>query len=111
MVLDEAVESIRSAAQRHTVPGGKGRKRDLWDTAIAQIAERDSFDGECFDTFSDLIREFLAKLSDETVIDLSCQTETGMGHNPEEQIADCVRIELEDELLHEVTEAAWEEAR
>jgi hypothetical protein len=111
MILDEAIDMIRSAAQRQAVPRGKRRKRNLWDTVIAQIAERDSFDGECFDTFLDLIREFLAGLSDETVIELWCQTESGMGDDPEEQIAEFVRIELEDELLHEVTKTAWEEAR
>ena len=44
----------------------------------AQIAERDAFDGECFDSFVDLLREFLAGLSDETVIELWCQTESGL---------------------------------
>lgn len=111
MVLDEAIDSIRSAAQRHAVPRAKGRKRNLWDTVLAQIAERDSFEGEFADTFLELIREFLAGLSDEAVIDLWCQTETGMGDDPEEQIAECVRIELEEELLHEVTKVAWDEAR
>ena len=111
MVLDEAIESVRSAAQRHAVPRGKNRKRNLWDTVLAQIAERDSFEGEFADTFLELIREFLPALSDETVIDLWCQTETGMGDDPEEQVAESVRIDLEEELLHEVTKAAWEEAR
>ncbi len=110
MVLDEAIDMIRSAARRHAVPRGKRSRRNLWDTVIAQMAEQNSFDGEFADTFSDLIREFLAGLSDETVIDLWCQTESGMGDDPEEQIAECVRIELEDELLHEVTKTAWEEA-
>ena len=70
-----------------------------------------SFDGEFVATFLDIIREFLAGLSDETVIALWCQTESVMGDDPEEQIAECVRIELEDELLHEVTKSAWEEAK
>jgi hypothetical protein len=111
MVLDEAIESIRSAAQRHAVPRGKGRKRNLWDTVLAQIAERDSFEGKFADTFLDLIREFLARLSNEAVIDLWCQTETGMADDPEEQIAESVRIEIEEVLLDEVTKAAWDEAR
>ena len=58
MALDEAIERIRSAAQRHVVPRGKDRKRNLWDTVLAQIAERDSFEGEFADTFLDLIRKF-----------------------------------------------------
>jgi hypothetical protein len=110
MILDEAIDMIRSAAQRHAVPRGKRRKRNLWDTVIAQITEQDSFDGELADTFSDLIREFLAGLGDDTVIELWCQTESGMGDDPEAQIAEFVRIALQDELLHEVTKTAWEEA-
>ena len=64
MILDEAIDMIRSAAQRQAVPRGKSRKRNLWDTVIAQIAERDSFDGECFDTFVDLIRDLCPHLAE-----------------------------------------------
>lgn len=35
----------------------------------------------------------------------------GMRDDPEEQVAESVRIDLEEELLHEVTKAAWGEAR
>ena len=78
---------------------------------LRQLGERDSFEGEFADTFLDLIRKFLAGLSDEAVIDLWCQTETGMGDDPEEQVAEFVRFELEEELLDEVTKVAWDEAR
>jgi hypothetical protein len=39
------------------------------------------------------------------------ETETGSGDDPEELLADCVRIDLEMELLAEVTKVAWDEAR
>jgi hypothetical protein len=35
----------------------------------------------------------------------------GVGDDPEGLLADCVRIDLEMELLAEVTRVAWDEAR
>jgi hypothetical protein len=42
---------------------------------------------------------------------MGLETETGGGDDPEELLADCVRIDLEMELLAEVTRVVWEEAR
>ena len=39
------------------------------------------------------------------------ETETGSGDDPEELLANSVRLGLEMELLAEVTRVAWEEAR
>ena len=104
-----AVDDIRQAATEYRLPGS--RKKLLWATILAQVAKSDMCDGSLADLLLDIIRDYLKRPSDEEIISMWLETETGSGDNPEELLADCVRIDLEMELLAEVTRVAWEEAR
>jgi hypothetical protein len=71
----------------------------------------DSCDGSFADLLLDIIRDYLKKPTDEEIISMWLQTDTGGGDDSEELLAGCVRIDLEMELLAEVTRVAWDEAR
>ena len=104
-----AVDDIREAAMEHRLPGPK--KKFLWVTILAQVAKTDTCDGSLADLLLEIIRDYLKKPTDEEIISMWLQTETGGGDDPEELLPDCVRIDLEMELLAEVTRVAWDEAR
>ena len=104
-----AVDDIRATATEYRLPGSK--RKFLWATILAQVAKSDMCDGSLADLLLDIIRDYLKRPSDEEIISMWLETETGGGGDPEELLADCVRIDLEMELLTEVTRVAWDEAR
>ena len=104
-----AVDDIRATATEHRLPGSK--RKFLWATILAQVAKSDMCDGSLADLLLDIIRDYLKRPSDEEIISMWLETETGSGDDPEALLADCVRIDLEMELLAEVTRVAWDEAR
>jgi hypothetical protein len=108
MYLHEAVDAIREKLVRHRLSG----RKTLWSTNLKQIAKQNAFDGHYVDTILEIIRSFLSGLEAGTILSLWKQTETGMGDETEEEclFPDAVRMDLEMELLHEVTTLAWEEA-
>jgi hypothetical protein len=109
MELTEAVYTIRDKLMEHRI----SRRTNLWSTILKQIAKRDSFDGKHADTILDITRSFLSQLDDETVIGLWRTTETGFADDIEDDclFPDSVRMNLEMELLKEVTDLAWNEVR
>lgn len=104
-----AVEEIREAAMKHRLPGP--RKKFLWATIMAQVAKTDTCDGSLADLLLEIIRAYLKKPADPDIISMWLQTASGGGDEPDELLPDCVRIDLEMELLAEVTRVAWDEAR
>lgn len=104
-----AAEEVREAAMKHRLP--EPGKTCLWETILAQVAKQDSCDGSLADLLLDIIRDYLKKPADEDIIAMWLETETGGGDDPDELLADCVRIDLEMELLAEVTRIAWDEAK
>ena len=104
-----AVDDIREAATQHRLPGSN--KKFLWATILAQVAKSDMCDGSLADLLLDIIRDYLKRPSDEEIISMWLETETGSGDDPEKLLADSVRLDLEMELLAEVTRVAWDEAR
>jgi hypothetical protein len=109
MYIPEVVDVIRDKLVKHRLPG----RKVLWSTILKQIAKQDSFDGQYADTILEAIRSFLKPLDDKTIISLWRQTETGMGDDTDDMclFAACCRMDLEMELLQEVTNLAWEEAK
>jgi hypothetical protein len=109
MHLTEAVDAVREKLVRHRLPG----RTTLWATILKQIAEQDAFDGHYADTILETIRSFLTQLDDGTMISLWRETETGMGDETEDECPypDSLRMDLEMELLQEITNLAWKEAR
>ena len=92
---------------------GSPRELNLWSTILKQIRKQDSFDGKHADTILETIRSFLSQLDDETTIALWRTTEAGFGDETEDDylFPDCVRLDVEMELLKAVTDLAWNEAR
>lgn len=107
--LYAAVDDIREAATKYRLQGPK--KKYLWATILSQVAKRDTCDGTLADTLLEIIRDYLKKPSDQDIISMWLDTETGGGDDPKRLLVDCVRIDLEMELLAEVTREAWEEAK
>ena len=82
-----------------------GGGADLWSAILRQIRLGNSFDGRHSDTIIEVIGEFLVALDDATAISLWRETETGMNDDAanDELVSDCVRMDLEMELLKTVT--------
>jgi hypothetical protein len=106
--LVDAVGEVREHLVHHRL----APRKFLWPTILKQIAKQDSFDGHHADTILEAIRVFLKPLDDGTIISLWRQTETGMCDETEDEclFPPCCRMDLEMELLQEVTSLAWEEA-
>jgi hypothetical protein len=109
MYLAEAVDEIREKLVQRRLSG----RKTLWATILKQIAKQDSFEGQHADTILEVIRSFLKPLDDKTIISLWRQTETGMGEDVDDEclFPDCCRLDLEMELLQEITDLAWAEAK
>jgi hypothetical protein len=108
MELPEAAYAIREKLVEHRI----SRTANVWSTILKQIRKRDSFDGKHADTILDTIRSFLSQLDDPTVIALWRTTESRFTDETEDDrlFPDSIRMELEMELLKEVTDLAWNEA-
>jgi hypothetical protein len=104
-----AVDDIRERATEYRLPGSN--KKFLWATILAQVAKSDMCDGLLSDLLLDIIRDYLKRPTAQEIISMWLETETGGSDDPEELLADSVRIDLRMELLAEVTRVAWEEAR
>jgi hypothetical protein len=107
--LIEAADAIREKLLEHRI----SRKTNLWSTILKQIRKQDGFDGQYVDTIVEIIRSFLGQLDDQTAIGLWRTTEAGFADESEDDrlFPDCVRIDLEMELLKAVTDLAWYEAK
>jgi hypothetical protein len=106
--LNEAADEIREKLVQHRLSG----RKTLWKTILKQIAKQDAFDGHLADTILEAIRAFLKPLDDKTIISLWRETETGMCDETEDECLDpdCCRMDLEMELLQQITDLAWWEA-
>src|SRR5262245_733446 len=109
MYLAEAVDEIREKLLQCRLSG----RKTLWATILKQIAKQDSLERQHADTLLEVIRSFLKPLDDKTIISLWRQTETGMGEDVDDEclFPDCCRLDLEMELLQEITDLAWAEAK
>ena len=108
MDLTEAADAIREKLVKHRI----SRTAKLWSTIQTQIRKRDSFDGQYADTILEIIRSFLSRLDDQTTIGLWRTTEAGFVDETDDDclFPDCLRVDLEMELLKAVTDLAWIEA-
>jgi hypothetical protein len=109
MHLSEAVDEIREKLVQHRL----APRRFLWATILKQIAKQDSFDGAYADTILEMIRSLLRPLDDATIISLWRETEAGMCDETgaDRFFPDDLRMDVEMELLQQVTDSAWEEAK
>ena len=83
----------------------------MWSTILVQVGKSDTCDGSLAEVLLEIIRDYLKTPTDQEIISMWLDTETGGGDDPDELLADGVRIDLEMELLAEVTRMAWQEAR
>lgn len=109
MYLTEAVDEIREKLVQHRL----APRKFLWATIIKQIAKQDALDGAYADTILEVIRSFLRPLDDATIISLWRETETGMSNETgaDRFVPNDLRMDVEMELLQQITDWAWEEAR
>jgi hypothetical protein len=109
MNMLNAVAVIRERLTKYRITG----TADLWSTILEEIRERDSFDGSYADTILEIIRSFLGQFDDRTLIVLWRTTETGMADDSEDEylFPDSIRMDLEMELLQEIANSAWDEAK
>jgi hypothetical protein len=109
MDLTDAADTIREKLIESRI----SRTANLWSTILKQIGKQDSFDGHYADTILEIIRSFLSRLDDQTAIGLWRTTEAGFADETEDDylFPDCIRIDLEMELLKAVTDLAWNEAK
>lgn len=108
MYLSEAVDEIREKLVKHRL----APRKFLWQTILRQIAKQDSFDGAYADTILEMIRVLLRPLDDATIISLWRETEVGMGDETKDAclFPDDLRMDVEMELLQQITDMAWYEA-
>jgi hypothetical protein len=109
MYLTEALVEIREKLVQHRLSG----RKTLWATILKQIAKQDAFDGAYADTILEVIRVFLKPFDGKTIISLWRETEVGMcDETPVELLfPDDLRMDVEMELLQQVTDLAWDEAK
>ena len=76
-------------------------------------AKRDAFDGHSADTILEVIRSFLSQADENSMFSLWRQTQTEMGDVDDDEclFRELVRMDLEMELLRQITNLAWEEAK
>ena len=108
MYLTKAVDEIREKLVRHRL----APRKLLWPTILKQIAKQDSFDGAYAEIILEIIRSFLQPLDDATIISLWRETEVGMGDETEDDhlFPNGLRMDVEMELLQQITDLAWYEA-
>lgn len=109
MYLTEAVAEIREKLVQHRLSG----RKTLWATIQKQIAKQDAFDGAYADTILEIIRSLLRPLDAATIISLWREREVGMCDETEDDrlFPDDLRMDVEMELLQQVTDLAWGEAK
>ncbi|MGO9469703.1 MAG: hypothetical protein ACLQVF_36835 [Isosphaeraceae bacterium] len=109
MDLTEAADAIREMLIEYRI----SRTAKLWSTVLKQITKRDGFNRQYVDTILEIIRSFLSGLDDQTAIGLWRTTDPGFAEESEDNwlFPDCIRIDLEMELLKAVTDLAWTEAK
>jgi hypothetical protein len=109
MELTEAADAIREKLMEQRI----SRTANLWTTILKQIRKQDAFDGKYTDTILEVIRSFLSELDDQAAIALWRSTEAGLADDSDDDclIPDCLRNDLEMELLTAVTDLAWDEAK
>ncbi len=108
MNLFEAIDHIRQKLIEYQV----GNNGNLWSTILKEIEDHDSFNGNHADVILKMIRSFVSQLDDRTAIALWRSTEAGQADDTEDDqlFPDSIRMDLDMELLSEITEAAWYEA-
>jgi hypothetical protein len=109
MSLADAVDAIREKLVQHRRTGRNG----LWATIVKQIAKQNAFDGAYVDTILEVIRSLVRPLDAATIISLWRETEVGMGDETEDERfdPDDLRMDLEMELLKQITDLARDEAQ
>lgn len=83
----------------------------LWEMTVHQIKIKNSIDGLYYNLIQDIVNEYIKKLKDEEVINIWKETESGMNRNfePEDLPTDSLKLDLEEEIMDEITTIAWSE--
>ena len=108
--LSEFVNEI--IKELNSKPCPDNEKINLWDIAVHQIKVKNSLDGFYYDLIQSVSNEYVKKLKDSEIIQIWKETETGSNsiNEPENVPIDSLKFDLEEEIMYEITGAAWNEA-
>jgi hypothetical protein len=89
-----------------------GPRKYLWSTIVKQLAKQHAFDGAHADIIEKTIRDILRPLDHATLFELWRDTELGMNDDDDADchLTDCLRADLEVEMLEQIVEQASYEA-
>jgi hypothetical protein len=90
----------------------KDEKVDIWSKIVSQVSERNSFDASYCEFIEKAISDYLNKLNDDAKRQFWTETETGLSSDIDAQdfLIDSIEMDLEMELLDEITRHACDEA-
>ena len=112
-MADYLYETIHDIVQElENKPCSENGNTNLWKAIVTQIAERDCLDGSYLTIIQDLISSYLGKLCDEGKISIWEETESFLNNKVDSQyIPYHIDMDLEVELLDEITRYAWDEVK
>ncbi|MBW1888051.1 MAG: hypothetical protein JRI52_06845 [Deltaproteobacteria bacterium] len=110
MDIDGCVEKVVDHLESTLLPG---QKQSVWDSILGDLKASDGtmFEGDYYNRIDKIVCKIIAELSDDQVIDLWNETETGLENpfDPEGDDIGCTRWHLELEIVDAVCEYAGQE--
>ena len=110
MDMDGCVEKVVDHLESTLLPG---QKQSVWDLILGDLKASDGemFKGDYFNHIEKIVCKIIAGLSDDQVISLWNETETGLAgpFDPEGNDIGCTRWHLELEIVDAVCEYAGQE--
>jgi len=110
MRIGDFVQKIVDRLESTLLPG---QKRSVWDLTLGDLKASDStlFKGGYYNHIEKTVCEIIEGLSDDQVISLWNETETGLAdpYDPEGDDIGCTRWHLEPEIVESVCEYAGQE--
>jgi len=110
MGIDDFVMKVVNCLESNLFPD---QKKSVWDLILSDLKASDGtmFKGDYYSRIEKIVCEIIAGLSDDQVIGLWNETETGLADpfDPEGNDIGCTRWHLEPEIVEAVCEYAGQE--
>ena len=111
--LLEAVWDIEDVLMK--IPFTKSKSKSVWDYIITEIKKKETIDYKYIEIVEVEISKYLKKITEEDKKSIYRETETFMINQDEDEIElytiDSIETDLENELLAEIIDEAYDEAR
>ncbi|MFH1699550.1 MAG: hypothetical protein ABIE07_03090 [Candidatus Zixiibacteriota bacterium] len=94
----------------NTKPCPDNEEMNIWDMVVYQIKKKDSIEGVYYDLTQNVVNDNISKLKNEEII-IWKETESGINrdYEPEDVPIDSLKLDLEEEIMDEITNIAWHE--